>query len=232
MVDLRKYYNDRAVGLAKSEHFLQVGHSVNGEPISDSEFQYIIRDIISILDLNSNDTLLDLCCGNGLLTIGFAKTCARVIGLDFSKELISVAQENYSSNNVSYIRCDVIEAVAEFPCSIVANKVLMFGALQHFDLRQFKFILSQLKKNLPFGFVVLFGFVPDSKFKWKFYSSTLQRLKYFYRLFFKKDVMGTWWDRGEMENFLYSSGFNFEFFDLAVGRYGHPYRFYLKVESA
>ncbi len=70
------------------------------------------------------DVALDLCCGSGDLTRLLAKEVGdgRVIGVDFSCELLAIAQTktNYSQQNLEWVEADVLKLPFEdnsFDCA-------------------------------------------------------------------------------------------------------------------
>lgn len=89
---------------------------INRDPIDvDREAEYI-RKIANTIGVKKNSVLLDLCCGNGLITQKISKRFKYVYGIDFSERLIKQAKRNASNlkiNNVSYIlaRADEIQSI-------------------------------------------------------------------------------------------------------------------------
>ena len=61
----------------------QVESTVDGRPYSSSQVDDVARRIASVMDLQSNDVVLDICCGNGLFTAQLAPLCARIVGWIF-----------------------------------------------------------------------------------------------------------------------------------------------------
>ncbi|KAI9596271.1 S-adenosyl-L-methionine-dependent methyltransferase [Syncephalis fuscata] len=49
--------------------------------------------IVSLLELKPSDTLLDVGCGDGVLTLELQKACNRVVGIDSSARMIESAQQ-------------------------------------------------------------------------------------------------------------------------------------------
>jgi methylase of polypeptide subunit release factors len=45
-----------------------VGKTVNGQEIPESQVGLIVENIANVLRLNAKDSVIDLCCGNGLIT--------------------------------------------------------------------------------------------------------------------------------------------------------------------
>ena len=54
-------------------------------------------------NIDENDTVLDIGCGNGALTYDVANKAKRLVGIDFNSENISIAKKRYSRENVKYI---------------------------------------------------------------------------------------------------------------------------------
>ncbi|KAK3716691.1 hypothetical protein LTR37_006321 [Vermiconidia calcicola] len=64
--------------------------------------------VISYLDVQSNDRILDIGCGDGVLTTQIAQsaTSGKVLGLDASESFISTAQGKYGSPNCDFQHLD------------------------------------------------------------------------------------------------------------------------------
>src|SRR5262245_11503451 len=127
------------------EHLRQVGRTLDGKPVGLDQVCLIVDDITSRLRLEPSDVLLDLCCGNGLLTSRLAEKCRRVVAIDFSEPLLTVARRDYSRANVEY-RLGSVRRLSHLglaPGSF--TKVLMYDALQHFAAEDLRELLPQLK---------------------------------------------------------------------------------------
>ena len=65
------------------------------------------RIALSMLDLSPEDSVLDIACGPGNFTRGFASaTGGLVVGLDASKTMLAVAVRKTESANLAYVRGD------------------------------------------------------------------------------------------------------------------------------
>jgi len=66
------------------------------------------RMALSMLDLSPNDRVLDVACGPGNFTRGFARVAGEglVVGLDASKTMLAVAVRDSPSANLAYVRGD------------------------------------------------------------------------------------------------------------------------------
>jgi len=156
----------------------------------------MVSDICDHLDLQKDDVLLDLCCGNGVITNELAKKCKEVVGVDFSEPLLEVANRDHRPANVSYHHLNVLmlekmSQTSQGPFS----KTLMFTALQHFRLRDLISILENCIRLSSSEHIILLGYVPDKKRKWKFYNTPKRKLVYAVRKIFGRDAIGTWWNK-------------------------------------
>ena len=71
--------------IIENEHpHCQVGRTVNKIPIDQQKWEFHLNQIEQILNLNSSDTLLDLCAGNGLITMPLSLKCQSVTAVDIS----------------------------------------------------------------------------------------------------------------------------------------------------
>jgi hypothetical protein len=86
----------------RGDHLRQVGKTVGGVPIPREQVSLMTGAIAERLDLKSSDVLLDLCCGNGLITSRLAECCRRVVGIDFSEPLLDIARTRPHAGNVVY----------------------------------------------------------------------------------------------------------------------------------
>ena len=75
-----------SVGQRAAEHDLlrQVERTIGGMPEPQNQIELLISAIRRRLDLRREDILLDLCCGNGLITAQLSHWCRAVVGVDYS----------------------------------------------------------------------------------------------------------------------------------------------------
>ena len=59
-------------------------------------------------NVNPNDTVLDIGCGNGALTFDIAKKVKKIIAIDINQENIKVAKKKYSASNIEYLIGDAL----------------------------------------------------------------------------------------------------------------------------
>lgn len=230
MVDLKEFYNNRVNSLKDTEHLRHVGHTQNGKAISQNALENLLKTIAQQLDLTSNDHLLDLCCGNGLITKDLSRNCKNSVGIDLSENMIEIAQKYYADPKINYYVGDISELGKILPLNTKFTKVIIFGALQHFSKNDFPNLLDNILKVSTKEAKIVFGFIPNIKHKWTFYDSWKKRILYFWRKTTKTDVMGSWWDKNYLHEQCKKKGLTSTDIDISVGQYGYPYRFNLVIE--
>jgi 2-polyprenyl-3-methyl-5-hydroxy-6-metoxy-1,4-benzoquinol methylase len=231
MVDLREYYNQRVNNLNKKQFLKQVGHSINGIEISVKELDLIINDILEILAISKDDTLLDICCGNGVITQRLSRHCKSIVAIDLSNKMIDVAKQFNGNSNIRYINCDFLHIEENLNTKTKFSKIIMFAALQHFSHEEFSTIIKKIQFYVGSEFTIMFGFIPNQEYKKAFFSTIRRKVQYLFRKYTNSDVMGTWWNKQELEKSCNKLNLNCEFIEIPINQYGSPYRFHVVIKS-
>ena len=133
MIDWRQYWEEFPQKFAEGEFCRQVGRTANGGiPTPAPELNVVIDEIVALLDLGPGDRLLDLCCGNGLLTARLAHFCTNVVGVDFSNPMVQIARQHHSAANTKYLEGSVLE-LDRILDAAAFDKVCMVESLAYFD---------------------------------------------------------------------------------------------------
>jgi cyclopropane fatty-acyl-phospholipid synthase-like methyltransferase len=224
----KAYWTSYPKRFGKTEYLRQVKNTVGGQPVPDSTIRESIATICSHLELESDDTLLDLCCGNGLITREFSKKCRSVVGVDFSKPLIEIASMAHCASNISYLRMNVLDfsgshhtPPGKFP------KIVMIAGLQYFKATEFPLLMRVISDNLSNSGIVLLTAVPDRKHRAAFYSTARRRLRQVWERMVGRDQMGTWWDTTTIERVCQDYDLDCRF--MSAGQVGLHYRFDVKI---
>jgi len=194
MTDWIKHWSAIVEAAGENKYLLQVGHQLNGKPYSSDQFAHMVFGIKKALDLRTEDVLLDLCCGNGLLTKELASECKSVVGVDFSESLIRVANTKHFVENTKYHVLDVHhlnELSSEQNGSF--TKISMFGALQYFSPKELPMILQHVLGLSARKCLIFLGSIPDMERKKNYLNTPARRLKYLWYQFTGTDIIGTWW---------------------------------------
>jgi ubiquinone/menaquinone biosynthesis C-methylase UbiE len=145
MTDWHHFWqNYRLVDITGDERLLfQVGKTVHGEVIDKLHFRILIEEIIDVLEINENDNILDLCCGNGVLTFELSRYAKYVLGIDFSKPFIENALKYKKNKNIDYLLSDVKELRKSLNNLKEKrfNKILLYDALAYFDEKELDALL-------------------------------------------------------------------------------------------
>lgn len=221
-------YFDRSAIQNSNAMCKQVGKTVNGVEINDLQLDYITHSLHGNLALCKDDNLMDLCCGNGIITLRIAALVNKVIGIDFSKGLIESAQKNHFSENITYLHHDVLQLQGTFFRQ--ATKYCMNEALQHLSPQMLDALLSNmhsLEKGTPF----FIGGIPDkdqlrtyydTDEKWQFYQQSEA---------VNRPHIGHWWDHKILKAIAGKNGFSFQYLSQNPKLYTAYYRFDCLLEK-
>jgi len=223
----KSHYNEGAE-LFQDSLCKQVGKTINGVDINSQQLGYIVDSIVEALKINKHDMVIDLCCGNGLITKSVSVNAMEIIGIDFSERLIDVAKEKSNSDNINYIASNVLN----LPDSILnlTSKFYIYEALQHLTSEMFSELLDEL--NTIARPVKLFvGSVPDKEKLWDYYDTEEKKQFYLQREKENRPHMGVWWTRDEVRTIAENSRFNVAFFDQNPLLYTAYYRFNCLLEK-
>lgn len=69
--------------------------------------QLLLPKLLPILDLQPGQQVLDLGCGQGVLSDEVIKAKASYTGVDLSSQLLQIAKQRHQSNNINFIQADV-----------------------------------------------------------------------------------------------------------------------------
>jgi len=185
----------------QSDLFYQVGKTKNKLPINKADFENLIEDIIVSLQISKNDVLLELCCGNGLITKIVAQRCKEVYAFDFTKHLIDTAQEFNADANIFYTIGNAKEDFFKlFPFNELPNKFLFNDALAYFTPADLKKIIETIS-NYCSNFELYVTNVPLDELKYNFYN-TPERVQHYEENLkngdFSNNGIGRWWSEQEL----------------------------------
>ena len=193
---------DRQANLHQQPH-AQVARTGTGILNSDNSTltNTICDHIIQLLDLQPTDRLLDVCCGNGILTHRLAQFCKSVTAVDISAQQLKIAQKNYSQENIEYSQVDVMALSNHLKTSF--NKINLYFSFQYLDsYKKGAVAIAEMLKLLNPGGIILLGDVPDHEFLSVFYPDPKIRFKYFLSRISGRDQMGKFWKKAELEKIV------------------------------
>lgn len=185
------YWNDGR-GIALRNEHEAVGRTQFGRPVSQGQWQCQVEHIRGLIgiDHTKSKRLLDVCCGNGLLSRELLNDFSEIHALDFSKPLL----DNFvtKSSNIVKIHANLLDFK---PISDSYGAIIFHFAIQHFTWTQSVSIIEKLYFSLKPNGRMLIGDIPDLDRMWKFYSTSEYRNFYFSMCAEGKEHVGTWFKR-------------------------------------
>jgi len=169
----------------------QVARTVNKIPIDQQRWKFHLHEIEQTLDLGPSDSLLDLCAGNGLITMPLSLRCKSVTAVDISSTLLEKIDTN-TYPTISLITGDVRDVC--LPESAF-TKGLMYCALQHFNERETIGIFEAIYQSLMRGGSFLVGDIPDIDRLFVFYNKPEWVRAYFDSVKANTPAVGTWFKK-------------------------------------
>ena len=165
------FYKEHPKTCSPDDFWGQVKRTVNGVPVSQDQIDLIVNAVVAGLKLNQEDTLLDLCCGNGALSDLLFEHCKGGLGVDFSEYLISVANKYFSvSPDQNYILQDVVEFCEHPITPYKFSKMLCYGSFSYIEHERAELLLSLLKSNFPNLKRIFIGNCPDKNLLAEYYG--------------------------------------------------------------
>lgn len=184
------YWKTKQVIEGENPH-CEVERTVNKIPIDHQRWQLLLNEIEHALDLNRSDTLLDLCAGNGLITMPLSLECQSVTVVDISETLLEKIDTNLYPF-ITVVTADVRNVnlpVEKF------SKGLMYAALQYFSERETIGIFDTIYQSLIQGGSFLVGDIPDIDRLFFFYKKPEWVKAYFDSLKTSTPAVGTWFKK-------------------------------------
>ena len=139
----------------------QVRRTVYGKPVSEDQIQMMVDAIVTGLELQPANVLLDIGCGNAALTARLFMYCDQCVGVDFSEYLISVANARFASPHHAFIYRDALDYVAHEAAPLRFDKVLCFAVFPYLSDASAQQLLASLNQRFLNVRSVLVGNIPD-----------------------------------------------------------------------
>ena len=188
---------DEQAGLHQQPHeqVARTGTSLNNaSALTDT----ITSHIIQLLDLRPEDRLLDVCCGNGILTQRLAQFCQTVTAVDISAKQLEIARQNYPRENINYLQADVLTLTDTLQTPF--DKINLYFSFQYMDsFQKGEQAINQMLQLLNPQGIILLGDVPDHAYLRIFYPKFGVRLRYQLARLLGRDQMGRFWKQAELE---------------------------------
>lgn len=217
------YYKELSQKCDPKDFWGQVKRTVDGKPISQEQIALIEKTVSSCLDLNKNDHVLDIGCGNGALSVLFYDKINSLTGVDFSEYLISVARENFEkAPNFTFHLGDAYAFIRDFASKDKITKALCYGTFSYFSATVAREMLQCLNKEYANIERVFIGNLPDKARADRFYYKDVD---YKEQLDDPQSPIGIWRTEEEMTALAAGCGWQIEFHRMPEGFHGAHYRY-------
>jgi len=224
-MDWKEYYTKLPGYFKETEFLQQVGKTVDGEAITEQQKQLQLDSIQKVLNIQKDDDILDLCCGNGVLTKYFASKCRSITGVDFSETLISIAQKYNSPSNAKYFMMSALDPKIIEICEKPFSKIFMYEALQYFNSSEFAQLLDYILHIIDQNSVIFIAGIPDISKIWNYYNTPERKADYYSRKKKGTEAIGNWWDKKNLLKICSKKGFHSEIISQEKLLISSHYRF-------
>jgi SAM-dependent methyltransferase len=161
-ISVRELYENHARSCDPKDFQSHVLRTPHGKPVAQDQVAMIADGIVRGLNIEPDDVLLDLCCGNGVITDLIFERCRGGVGVDFTPYLIEVAKTNFeAAPSRLYRLSDALDYVEKTDDVERFTKVMCYGAFQCLLEAKSAGLLLALRRRFPNIRRVLLGNLPD-----------------------------------------------------------------------
>jgi len=185
------FWTDHAVSSKGKDEQVRVMRTLNKQPISEQKWELTLDHIKKVLELNTADVVLDLCCGNGLIAKYISSYCSQVTTVDISKELL---------NDINTIEFTNIQSICSDIRKVDFNeeqfsKIILYSSLQYLTYSETVSLFENVYRWLKPGGIAFIGDIPDMDRLWTFFNNNERETAYFESVKEEKEIIGTWFNK-------------------------------------
>ncbi len=199
-IDFWKEYTNN---LVNKDEQSQVLRTFNKLPIDSNLWEFTLKTITTPLELSSKDDVLELCCGNGLISTHIAKKVNSVTSIDISDKLIEELKKK-NCKNINAFTSDIREIYFK---SQSFDKIIIYAGIQYLNESETIYLFENIYKWLKPNGILFVGDIPDYNKLWYFYNNKEREEIFFNNRKLKKDVVGTWFKKDFFEKLCSYIGF-------------------------
>lgn len=182
----------------------QIGRSINRMPISEDLWQKTLEHIYYQMDISEQDIILDLCAGNGLISIPLSKKVKKIVAVDISQKLINLLDDN-KIINITTINDDIRKLKFK---DRSFSKIIFYFAIQHFSERDIISLFEKVYSWLKPGGIFYIGDIPNIEKLFLFFNTKEREKIFFDSITIEKPIIGTWFHKSFLEKLGLYIGFN------------------------
>jgi cyclopropane fatty-acyl-phospholipid synthase-like methyltransferase len=186
-----------------TEQQAQVLRTLNKQPIAPDVFAAIVDSIVTILEPRSDNDLLDLCCGNGVITRELSGRVKTITAVDLSKEFVSQLDKGVAGNITAFVGD---ARTIEFSEKSF-DRILCYAGIQYLSESETVDLFVRMRKWVRDGGLVVLGDIPDAARRWNFFNSPERESLYFDALRVGEPIVGYWFELGWIERLAHHAGF-------------------------
>ncbi|MEZ4772395.1 MAG: class I SAM-dependent methyltransferase [Bacteroidia bacterium] len=207
MINWQTYW-DKIARSSENPH-AQVARLLGEKPLTEAQLHRIAAHIVVQLDLQPDHTLLDVCCGNGMLTRLLAEECTATLGVDISPEQIQLANTHFSSPTIRYQVADALALTSHVEGPF--DRINLYFSFQYLDsYKKGRAAIMGMAALLKPGGKIFIGDVPDDAKIAVFFPSQMARFRYRISHFLGRHPMGKFWKEAEFQKICREVGLNCE----------------------
>jgi hypothetical protein len=163
-------------------------------------FEIMIQDVVKKLSLRGDDVLLEMCCGNGLLTLPLSIYVKQIFAFDFTEHLVETAIKERKNDKIQYAVGDAkSDFFFNFEMTETPTKFLMNDSLGYFSPIELTQIIERITARTDHFLFYITG-VPNENLKWNFYNTDERKAEYLVGLASGDTTakgIGNWWKTEE-----------------------------------
>ena len=198
-----KFWSEYDYSSSSTDEQSQVFRTRGRVPIEKEAWEHTVKLVANHMQFKPNDTLLDICCGNGLFTQAFSGLVESITAVDISDRLIDSLKSKRIANVDAFT--EDVRNISFSESSF--SKVLWYAGVQYLPETDIVNFLMQLRSWIKPNGTLLIGDIPDRQKLWGYFNTDDRVNAYFDGIGSQKPIIGTWLDADWIEKLCLHAGF-------------------------
>lgn len=197
------FWKDHGKSTVDCDEQTRVLRTLNKQPIEKELWEDTLTLMAEHVKPVPDDVVLELCCGNGLISRYFSKICKTVVCVDVSADLVT-SIDTKEHTNIETIVADIRDL--SFPDSTF-SKIIIYAGIQYLSPAETTTLFANVYDWLKPAGIFFLGDIPNYNNIWDFYNSTDREAVYFHNLQREEPLVGTWFQPEFFEKLGSYAGF-------------------------